>query len=144
MTVVIILGVISGMALTRLGGSTISTAEGAGFSRRVALGLNMARRRAISSGNNAAVVLLRDGGAVTSATLVEVIGGSDVPIEDSVPVPNGLTVTTAADRWEFDYTGALVAPASGGLIQVEAPTWRWQITTQPLTGHVGLQKLSNP
>lgn len=130
---VAIIGLIAGMAVARFGHDTLAAVDGEGVTRRLSLALRLARRQAISEGINSAVVITRDGGVVASFTVVRAAGGGDEPVEAVMSVPAGVTINTASDRWEFDYTGAAVIPA-GGSVTVVTSQWTWTITVNALTG----------
>lgn len=135
-TVVAIIGLISGMALTRWGDYTLRTASAQGFARSMTLSLGLARRQAIAEGTPAALVLTRTSGAVSSIQVVRAESGGDVPTDLSLNVPEGVVVTTANDRWEYDYTGTLTTPVAGGFIGIADGDWNWDLTINALTGHI--------
>ncbi len=139
-TVVAIIGLIAGLAVTRWGDSALSTVSAQGFTRSLALSLNMARRQAIAEGTPAAMVLSRTGGNVSSIQVVRAEGSGDVPTDTEAEVPDNVVVTTSHDRWEYDYTGALTTPVAGGSIGVADSTWNWDLTINALTGHVAIVK----
>lgn len=131
--VVAILGLIAGMAVTRFGHDALSTVDGEGIARRLSLALRLARRQAICEGVNAAVVLSRDAGSVSSFTVVRAAASGDEPVDSTMKIPTGVTVSAADDRWEFDYTGALVAPV-GGVLTIGSTDWTWTISVNLVTG----------
>ena len=63
--VVVIIGVLSVMAVTRFGASTISDVNGQGFARRIALDCSHARRLAIATGYNHLLRFTLSGGSAT-------------------------------------------------------------------------------
>lgn len=140
--VVAILGLIAGMAITRFGGDAISVIDAEGVSRRLSMALRLARRQAISEGVDAAVVINRDAGAVSSFTVVRAASGGNEPVEAVISVPTGVTVTTAADRWTYDFTGTLTSPA-GGALSVSSPGWTWTITVNAVTGQPTIGRVAS-
>lgn len=131
---------ISAMALARWGDNTIRSASAQGFARSVAMSLGVARRQAIAEGTPAALVITRTSGAVSSLQIVRAESGGDVPTDAVLSVPAGVTVTTAYDRWEYNYSGSLTAPVAGGVLAVDDGEWNWDLTVNAVTGHVGLVK----
>lgn len=142
--VVAILGLLAGMALTRFGHDTVAVGSADGLASRLSLALQLGRRQAISEGVPAALVLTRDSGAVVSATVVRATAGGDAPTEEVIDVPAGVTVTSATDRWEFDYRGVLTTPAAGGTLAIESPGWRWTLSVTAATGHVRTTRVAVP
>lgn len=142
--VVALLGLMAAVAATRFGHDAFAVTGAEGFSRKLSLGLSLARRQAIAEGVNAAVTLERDGGVVTSWTIVRVGGSGDEATDAPVEVPKDVTVTASVDRWEFDFTGTLTAPSAGGTIRVDSPNWYWNIQTYPATGGVAVTRVANP
>ncbi|TWT97872.1 hypothetical protein Pla108_20260 [Botrimarina colliarenosi] len=138
--VIAIVGVIGAMAVTRWGEATVRTASAQGFVRSVALSLQLARRQAIAEGLPAAVLFHRTAGEVDSLSLVRADAGGDVPTDANLVAPTGVTTTTAYDRWEYDYRGALTTPASGGVIALSDGKWDWTLTVNPVTGRVAIAK----
>ncbi|TWT48872.1 hypothetical protein Pla111_06480 [Botrimarina hoheduenensis] len=141
-TVVVILGIVAGMAITRFGHDTLATVDAEGVARRVTLAMRLARRQAISEGVNAAVILSPDGTAVSSFTVVRAAASGDEPVEAVMPVASGVTMVATAARWEFDYTGALATP-SGGTVTITSPGWTWTITMNALTGQPRLSRVAS-
>lgn len=142
--VVAIIGLLAGMASMRFGDDALAVARAEGFTRRLALGLQLARRQAISEGVNAALTLQRTGGVVESWTIVRAPTAGDEVTEATTSLPADTTVTTSDDRWEFDYTGALVTPSSGGTVRVDAPNWYWNVQVYAATGSVTVSRVANP
>ena len=113
---------------------------GEGFVRSLSLSLQVARRQAISEGTPSALVLTRTGGEVTSLGVVRAGLGGDAPTDATIVVPKGVTVTTAYDRWEYDFAGKLIAPVAGGSISVSNGVWTYDLTINALTGHIQFAK----
>ncbi len=128
------------MALMKWGEGALKSASAQGLSRSVAISLSVARRQAVAEGTPAAVVFLRTADAVTSLQVVRAELGGDAPADASLPVPDGVTVTTASDRWEFDYSGKLSTPLAGGVIAISDGDWDWTLTVNAVTGRIGFAK----
>jgi hypothetical protein len=144
MATVAIVGMIAGLAVMRFGHSGVSVVDGQGVARRLTLGLQAVRRQAISEGVPAALVINRSGGNVTGWSLVRAAAGGDQPVDDAATVPAGVTVTPPADRWQFDYTGALTVPAGGGTIVTTTDDWTWSIRVFSLTGYARCTEAYTP
>ena len=138
-TVVAIIGLIAAMAAMRWGEKALRTASAEGFARSVAMSLSVARRQAVAEGTPAAVVLSRTAGLVSSLQIVRA-GTGDSPTEATLVVPSGVTVTTASDRWQFNYSGSLSTPVAGGTIVIGDGSWNWTLTVNALTGRIGFAK----
>ncbi len=136
--VIVIIGLIAGLGISRFGHDSLGVSQGEGFTRKLVLGLQLARRQAISEGVNAAVVLTQTGGNVTQWTIVRAASGGDETTEVNVVVPSNVSVTTSDYRWEFDYTGQLVAPVGGGLITIGLTSRGWNLQVSAATGHVNV------
>lgn len=136
--VVMIIGLIAGLGITRFGHDSLAQTNGEGFVRKMALGLQLARRQAISEGVNAAVTLTQVGGSVTQWTIVRAAGGGDESTDMAFTVPNDVNVTATAYRWEFDYTGQLVTPSGGGTITIGLTGKGWNLQISAATGHVNV------
>lgn len=137
---VAILGLLGGMATLRWSDQALASAAAQGFARKLSMTLHVARRQTICEGTNAAVVFNRTSGDVSSFSLVRATGGGDVATDEVTPVPSGVTVTTAVDRWEYDYTGSLSAPSGGGTITVTDGVGTWVLTVNAVTGRVSIVK----
>src|SRR5690606_6854807 len=111
--VVGIIGMIAAMAVMKWRDGALRTATAQGFARSVAMSLSVARRQAIAEGTPAAVVLTRTAGVIRSLQVVGAASGGDSPTEATLLVPTGVTVTTASDRWQFNYAGGLSTPVAG-------------------------------
>lgn len=141
---VAVIGLIAGMAVMRFGGDALAVTEGQGFARKLALGLQLARRQAIAEGDNAALTFQRTGGDVSSWVIVRAPASGDEVTEATNGVPSDVSVTASADRWEFDYSGAVVLPSGGSTIRVDAPNWYWNIQVYAATGSVEVTRVANP
>ena len=139
-TVVAIVGMLAAMAVAKWGENTLRTASAQGFARSVAMSLQLARRQTIAEGTAAAIVFTRTSGAVSSLRVVRAAAGGDVPTDASIPVPAGVTITTATDRWQYDYSGKLTTPVAGGTIVVSDGDWDWTLTVNAVTGRIGFAK----
>ena len=139
-TVVAIVGMIGAMGALKWGEGSLRTASAQGFSRSVAMSLGVARRQAIADGTPAAVVFTRTAGVVTSLQVVRADSGDDLATETPIPVPAGVTVTTANDRWQFNYSGGLSIPLGGGVIAISDGEWDWTLTVNSITGRIGFTK----
>lgn len=134
--VVAITGLLAAAAVVRWGDYALTSASAQGFARSVAQSLHLAQRQAIAEGTPAAVVLTRDGGVVVSLSVVRAGSSGDEVTETVFTVPNGVTLTSPSDRWEFNYSGGLNTPVAGGTLGVSDGDWNWDLTVNALTGHL--------
>lgn len=141
--VIMIIGLIAGLGITRFGHNSLGVTQGEGFVRKLALGLQLARRQAISEGVNAAVFLTRSDGNVTQWTVLRAASSGDETTELTANVPTNVSVTSPADRWEFDPTGQLVVPSGGGTVRVDAPGWYWNLQVYAAPGSVAVTRVAN-
>ena len=133
MAVLTILGLVAGMAALRYSDSTLGVTQGQGFARKIARGLDLARRHAIASGGSAALRFQRTSGAITSFDIVRV-NGSDQLVETSFEVPRSITVTSSNDRWEFAFDGKVSVPSLDSSITISNGSDTWTITVFVLSG----------
>lgn len=134
--VVAIAGLLAAAAAVRWGDNALATTSAQGFARSVSQSLHLARRQAIAEGTPAAVVLTQDGGAFVSLQVVRSTTGGDVATESTIAVPNGVTLTSPASRWEFNFGGELNSPVAGGTLGVSDGHWNWDLTVNALTGRI--------
>ncbi|WP_425399774.1 pilus assembly FimT family protein [Aeoliella sp.] len=142
MAVMAIVGLLSSMAFLRFGDAAYRTTTAEGFVRTLMLDLRQARARTISTGDNHYVLLSRTSGVVASYTLYRDTGGGDVVVDRTVAVPNGVTITTATDQWEFEFDGSLGAGTGTGVMLVTGDCYTWTVTVYLATGNVILSKVA--
>ena len=140
---VAIVGLIASVAAMRFGESTLGVTDGQGYARKLALGLQLARRQAITEGVNSALRIQRSSGAVTGFDIARVTSGGDVPTEGVIAVSSHLSVTAPADRWEFDYTGSMVSPATSTL-RIDSTSKYWDVTVYAASGRVIVAEHDQP
>jgi prepilin-type N-terminal cleavage/methylation domain-containing protein len=130
--VVAIIGLLSVMAATRYGDSTLADVGAQGFARRLSLDLLQARQRAIASGNNHFIRFTIAGGKVTQYALYQRQGVTTTQVDEVHAVPPDVNVTTGgtADA-EFTYTGEALASYT---ISIVAPDRTWTVTVPQVTG----------
>lgn len=131
--VVALLGLITLAGIDRFGWSTIHNGGAEGYARKLALGLTHARRATIATGDNHYIQLVSSGGTISSFHLMRRASGGDVQVDQSRPVPSGVTVSSAQTTLEFDFDGAALAAYS---ISIAGPDRGWTVTVTPLTGSV--------
>lgn len=142
LAVMAIVGLLSSMAFLRFGDAAYHTTTAEGFVRTLMLDLRQARARTISTGDNHYVLLSRTSGVVTSYTLYRDTGGGDVVVDRTVAVPNGVTITTATDQWEFEFDGSLGAGTGTGVMLVTGDCYTWTVTAYLATGNVISSKVA--
>jgi type II secretory pathway pseudopilin PulG len=135
--VVLLVGLVGTMAVSRYSGSTVSDVGAQGFARRLALDCLQARRRAISKGDNHLLRFTLTSGQATQYALYQRQGGSVVLIDDVRAVPSGVTVTTGgvADL-EFTFTGEALASYA---ISIQSPNRTRTVNVYQVTGQAVVQ-----
>lgn len=144
LTVVSIIGLVAGMAILKFGHTTYEATDGNGFSRRLALDLAQARRRAIATGDDHYVQFTRSSGVVVSYAVVRDPSGSDYYVDDVIGVPTGVSVTTGSDTLTYDFTGALTAGGTSSLLRIDGTDYYWNLTIYHATGRVEVDQLAQP
>ena len=135
--VVLIIGLLGTMAVTRYGSSAVSDVGAQGFARRLSLDCLQARRRATSTGDNHLVRFTLSGGKATQYALYRRTGGSTTQVDDTRTVPSGVDVTTAGTTdMEFTFTGETLASYT---ITVAAPDRTLTVTVPQVTGKAFVQ-----
>ncbi len=140
---IVIIGLVAGLGISRFGHNSLGVTQGEGFTRKLALGLQLARRQAIAEGVNAAVLLTVSGGSVSRWNVIRAGAGGDETTELTVVVPDDVSVTAPANRWEFDPTGQLIAPSGGGTLRIDAPGWYWNLQVYAAPGSVVVTRIAN-
>src|SRR5688500_7292806 len=109
-TVVVIVGLLGAMAVTRYSSTTISDVGANGFARHVALDCSHARRLAIATGDNHLLRFTLSGGNATQYAVYRRVGGVPTLVDDIHTVPANVTVTTGGvTDLEFQFTGEALA-----------------------------------
>jgi prepilin-type N-terminal cleavage/methylation domain-containing protein len=134
--VVMIMGLVAVMAVTRNSANTIADVSGQGFARRLALDCSQARRRAIATGDNHLVQLTILGGKATQYAVYRRTGGSTTLVDEVVTVPASVDVTPSTGDLEFTFTGEGLASYT---ITVQAPDRTWTVTVPQVTGKAFVQ-----
>ena len=135
--VVLIIGLLGTMAVTRYGVGAVADVGAQGFARRLALDCLHARRAAISTGDNHLVRFTIAGGKATQYTVYRRQGGSVTQIEDTRTVPTSVDVTTAGTvDMEFTFTGEALA---GYTISVASPDRTLSVNVPQITGKAFVQ-----
>jgi type II secretory pathway pseudopilin PulG len=137
--VVLIIGLVGGMAAMRYGGPAIADVGARGFARRLATDCQQAQRRAISTGDDHLLRFSFSGGSATQYALYRQQSGGDVRVDDIRTVPDDVTVTTGGVvDVEFTFTGEALASYS---ITVQGPDRGWTVTVVQLTGQTLVDEL---
>jgi type II secretory pathway pseudopilin PulG len=135
--VVVIIGLLSLMAATRYGSSTVADVGARGFARRLALDFTQARQRAIALGDNHLVRFTIVGGKATQYGLYRRVGASTTLVDDVCVVPADVDVTTAGTiDAEFTFTGEAL---SSYTITIQAPDRTCIVTVPQVTGKAFVQ-----
>jgi prepilin-type N-terminal cleavage/methylation domain-containing protein len=135
--VVVIIGLLSAMAATRYGSSTVADVGAQGFARRLALDFTQARQRAIALGDNHLVRFTIVGGKATQYGLYRRSGASTTLVDEVCLVPADVDVTTAGTTdAEFTFTGEALASYT---ITIQAPDRTCTVTVPQVTGKAFVQ-----
>ena len=134
--VVVIIGILGAMAVTRYGGSTLADIGAKGFARRLALDSSQARRRAIATGDNHLVRMTIVGGKATEYAVYRRSGASTILVDDVITVPMSVDVATSDTDLEFTFTGEALASYT---VTVQAPDQTWTVTVPQVTGKAFVQ-----
>jgi len=135
--VVLIIGLLATMAVTRYGASTVSDVGAQGFARRLMLDCLHARRAAISTGDNHLVRFTISGGKATEYAVLRRQGGNTTQVDASRAVPSGVDVTTAGTTdMEFTFTGETLTSYT---VTIAAPDRTLTVTVPQVTGKAFVQ-----
>ena len=135
--VVAIVGLLSLMAATRYGSTTVADVGARGFARRLALDFTQARQRAIALGDNHLVRFTVVGGKATQYGLYRRQGMSTTLVDEACVVPADVDVTTAGiTDAEFTFTGEALASYT---ITIQSPDHSCTVTVPQVTGKAFVQ-----
>jgi type II secretory pathway pseudopilin PulG len=135
--VILIVGIVSAMAVTRYSSNTLADIGATGFARRVSLDCAQARRRAISTGNNHLLRFTLVGGNATQYGLYSKVGTTYTLVDDVHAVPANVTVTTGgATDVEFQFTGEALASYT---ISINSADRNKTVTIPQVTGKAFVQ-----
>ncbi|MEM8864809.1 MAG: prepilin-type N-terminal cleavage/methylation domain-containing protein [Planctomycetota bacterium] len=141
LAVLVIIGLVSGMAITKFGHTAYQAGNAEGFARRLSLDISQARRRAIATGEDHYLQFYRTSGVVTSYALFRDAAGGDYQVDDVIAVPDGATVTTASDTLTFDFAGALATAGTSSVLRIDGAKFYWNVTLFHATGFASVDKL---
>jgi prepilin-type N-terminal cleavage/methylation domain-containing protein len=135
--VVVIVGLVGVMAVTRYSATTISDVGANGFARQIALDCSHARRLAIATGYNHLLRFTLSGTGATQYMLYRRQGATTTAVDEVHAVPAGVTVTTGGvTDMEFTFVGEALASYT---VSVQAPDRTWTITVPQVTGKAFVQ-----
>jgi Tfp pilus assembly protein FimT len=135
--VVVIVGLLGVMAVTRYSATTISDVGANGFARQIALDCSHARRLAIATGYNHLLRFTLSGTSATQYMLYRRQGATTTAVDEVHAVPAGVTVTTGGvTDMEFTFVGEALASYT---VSVQAPDRTWTITVPQVTGKAFVQ-----
>lgn len=133
LAVVMIIGILSTVVISRLGIGGIGNPGARAIARRLALDLRQTRSRAIAESANHYLQFETDGSNLVAYTIYKVASPSDLVVETSRKINAGVTVTGSATRAEFAPTGA--AP-TGYSYTVTGSTVGYVVSVIAVTGAV--------
>ncbi len=135
--VVTLMGVLSVVAIARLGPSLLGDVAAHSDARRLALDLIQLRRRAIATGDNHYLLFTGTKGGFTGYRLYRASGGS-VEIDSPRVFPAQLNVTPNSVRLEFNFEGQALAAYQ---VTFTGPVRSRRVDVAPLTGAVRVTDL---
>ncbi len=138
---VTIVGIVSAAMMMRYGSNTGIQLSAEGFTRRLVLDLRQAQRRTIATGNDHYVTFTSTSGVISSYALWQDLA-TDVRVDENVPVPTGVTVTSDATTWNFGFDGNITN--TGSLITISTPKHYWNITLYRATGAIRAVRYNQP
>ncbi len=144
LVVLAIIGVLSGMAAVRFGEGVLAQTSAEGYVRRLALDLRQTRRTTIATGDICRLSLTSTSGSVSSYQIFREAVGGDVAVDEAVPTPAGVTVTSDFANWQFGFDGSLTAASPGGAVRVDAAKFYWIVTLYGASGSVETARFSQP
>jgi len=132
LAVVVIMAILAGIAISRIGPDTQRNFSARADARRVSLALLQAQRRAILTGHNHYLNFTLNAGLATGFTLYErdpSLGNVAVDVPYQFPV--GLAVTVSHAQTEFTFDGSALAAYQ---ITLTGPNQVWRVDVVPVTG----------
>ncbi len=136
--VVTLLGILAGIAMFRLGTAGIGDFGAQGVARRIAIDMRLARRAAISTGDNHYLSFTVNGGNATDYRMYRKASGGDVTADAVRSLPEDVSVTVSATTVEFDFEGQALAAYQ---VTLTGPNRTFQLNVVPVTGVVRISEL---
>lgn len=133
--VVTLIGIMASVAMFRIGTGGVGDFGARGIGGRIAMDMKIARRAAISTGDNHYLSFTVSGGKVTSYRMYRKASGGDVTADAVRTVPDEVTVTVSASTAEFNFEGEALAAYQ---VTLAGPNRTWQLDVVPVTGAVSL------
>lgn len=142
LAVLVIMGLVAGMAITRFGHAAYQTTDAEGLARRLTLDLAQARRRAIATGDDHYLLFNRTSGVVTSYALFRDASGGATQVDDTIAIPSGATITTPSDTWTFDFAGSITTAGASSVVRIDGAKFYWDVTLYHATGSAEVEKIA--
>jgi len=131
--VVTLMGILSVVAVARLGPTVVGDVGARSDGRRLALDVIQLRRRAIATGDNHFLTFTTQSSTIVGYQLFRATSRGDVEIDTPRQFPPQLSVVPSSRRWEFNFEGQALAAYHADLT---GPNRTRQIDVIPLTGTV--------
>jgi type II secretory pathway pseudopilin PulG len=132
--VLILVGIFTAVAMTRLGASPIADFASRSDARRLALDLLQIQRRAISTGDNHYIEFVTSGSKITGYRIYRrPPGGGVQEVDDLREFPHGESVTTTHNQLEYTFSGAALADY---VVTFAGPNQTRTVSVVPATGTV--------
>jgi len=134
--VLLILGVLGAVAVSRFGPNSITNLGAEADARKLALDLLQAQRRAMVTGDNHYLLFTSGGGSVTGYTIYR-RGTPDVAVDSARQFDSRLAVTASHTTTEYDFSGAALASYQ---FTLTAPDRTWTVSVVAATGSVSVSE----
>ena len=132
MAVVTLMGIFAAVAIARLGPTIFGDIGSQTDARRVGLALLQAKRRAITTGNNHAVVFQNDASGKLAFNVVSInsSGGTSV-VDGPYSFSQNVTATVSSGTMTFTFEGQALGAYRVDLV---GPHKSWRISVVPISG----------
>ena len=131
LAVVIILGIVGSIAISRFGRTVFGNFGSQAESRAISLALLHAKRASVVTGDNHYVLF--DGTTATSYSLFRVDGGGDELIDGPHAFSDDVSIAVSTTRMEFTFEGQTLGDYT---INLTGDNAAWQISVTQINGSV--------
>lgn len=138
MAVVILIGIFAAVAIMRLGPGVLPSFAGKADARRLALDLQLAQRRAISTGIKHYIKLESVGSKYTGYTLYQRAsssGSADIAVDSFREFATTDTISSSHAQFEFSFDGTALAAYE---LKIASSNQVSKVSVVPMTGAVQL------
>lgn len=134
--VTVLLGVFVGVAVSRIGPSSLTNSRSEANARRLAMDVLQARRRAIATGDNHYLEFVRDAGGSGKRGYAVYRGGDSraTRLTEFRTIDDSVSMKLSDPKWEFEFSGSALATYRAGF----GGTRAWIVEVIPTTGAVSV------